>query len=416
VNQPATPRSGEQLQPAPQGLKSLCENSRIWPSAAKAALILRHLAARLKPCPDESDVLTQTLKPLHLGRRHGAAEGVPFPLGKLRQFLCALVISAAWCVALRAQSEQSARPPASELDRQNLTRVAASAAEIKLVLNHEAGLMVELKRWVARDATLHGQMVIDRDLADDAILERLETDLAFRSVATSLLQHYGYLVPRINPNSEFGRQRQLLIEERAKWLAQSQEEARSEAQRRRSEELEAARACQAQPGAECKTPATRPAPGESPAEESAPAEPAPATPSRAPGERGALERASLAERGEFPVDLAEFPAAPATGPESLQEADYSRAPETADGAGGGSSAAFDPFRATPAPAVTRAPAFRGTELDSFPEADATEEAGTAGPSSNSPAAPLAASNAPNAAPGGAPIPAKRRTAPAELVR
>jgi len=43
---------------------------------------------------------------------------------------------------------------------QNLSRVAASAAEIKGVLVKDAGLMVELKHWVARDATDHGQIVM----------------------------------------------------------------------------------------------------------------------------------------------------------------------------------------------------------------------------------------------------------------
>jgi hypothetical protein len=45
----------------------------------------------------------------------------------------------------------------SDLALQNLSRVAASAAEIKAVLFKDAGLMVELKHWVARDATDHGQ-------------------------------------------------------------------------------------------------------------------------------------------------------------------------------------------------------------------------------------------------------------------
>ncbi len=50
---------------------------------------------------------------------------------------------------------------------QNLSRVAASAAEIKAVLVKDAGLMVELKHWVAKDATDHGQIVGDSDLTNE---------------------------------------------------------------------------------------------------------------------------------------------------------------------------------------------------------------------------------------------------------
>ena len=107
---------------------------------------------------------------------------------------------------------------------QNLSRVAASAAEIKSVLLKDSGLMVELKRWVAKDATDHGQIVSDSDLTDDAMFERLESDVPFRAVATLLVQRYGYLLPKVNPESEAGKERELLIQERTKWLAQQQEE------------------------------------------------------------------------------------------------------------------------------------------------------------------------------------------------
>ena len=77
-------------------------------------------------------------------------------------------------------------------------RVAASASDIKAVLLKDTGLLVELKRWVAKDATGHGQIVSDADLTDDAMFDRLETDVAVRSVATWLVQKYGYLVPKLN--------------------------------------------------------------------------------------------------------------------------------------------------------------------------------------------------------------------------
>jgi len=72
----------------------------------------------------------------------------------------------------------------SELGRENLSRAAGSAADLKAILIRDAGLMVELKRWMAKDATGHGQIVSDSDLTDQAILDRLELDVQFRSVAT----------------------------------------------------------------------------------------------------------------------------------------------------------------------------------------------------------------------------------------
>jgi polysaccharide export outer membrane protein len=123
------------------------------------------------------------------------------------------------------------RRTSSDLGRDNLSRVAASAAELKIVLLKETGLLVELKRWVAKDATDHGQIISDSDLTNDAIFERLESDIQFRSVATGILQEYGYLVPRVNPASELGEERELLLVERTKSLAQHQEEERAAARR-----------------------------------------------------------------------------------------------------------------------------------------------------------------------------------------
>jgi len=40
-------------------------------------------------------------------------------------------------------------------------RVAASATQIRSVLVKDEGLMVELKRWVAKEATDNGQVVED---------------------------------------------------------------------------------------------------------------------------------------------------------------------------------------------------------------------------------------------------------------
>jgi len=40
-----------------------------------------------------------------------------------------------------------------KLGRENLSRAAGSAADLKAILIRDAGLMVELKRWMAKDAT-----------------------------------------------------------------------------------------------------------------------------------------------------------------------------------------------------------------------------------------------------------------------
>ncbi len=123
--------------------------------------------------------------------------------------------------ALRAQ--QGRRDASSDLARENLERVAASASEIEAVLRREPGLLVELKRWVAKEAADHGQIVSDAELADRAIYARLAMDLKFRSVATQLLERYGYLVAQVNPKSELGLERQLVLQARANQIAQAQE-------------------------------------------------------------------------------------------------------------------------------------------------------------------------------------------------
>ncbi|MFZ1975829.1 MAG: SLBB domain-containing protein, partial [Candidatus Acidiferrales bacterium] len=136
------------------------------------------------------------------------------------------------------------RVPGSELSRENFNQVAASAAQIKTVLVEEPGLVVELKRWMAKDATDQGQIISESDLTDDAIFERLQTDVRLRSVATLLLQRYGYLLPKVNPDSELGKQQELLVQERVKWLAQEEEQARSQAAAKAQDRFEKARQCE----------------------------------------------------------------------------------------------------------------------------------------------------------------------------
>src|SRR5437016_14296750 len=61
----------------------------------------------------------------------------------------------------------------SRLAKDNDQRVAASAAQIKSVLLIDPGLMVELKRYLAKEATDNGQIIDDTALTDFGIFQRL---------------------------------------------------------------------------------------------------------------------------------------------------------------------------------------------------------------------------------------------------
>lgn len=165
--------------------------------------------------------------------------------------MCSMVCLLCFCLGAAAQEQRPLGQTGSELGRENMSRVAASAGQIKAVLLKDSGLLVELKRWMAKDATDHGQVVSDGDLTNDAVFERLETDVQFRSVATALVQRYGYLVPKLNPDSALARERELLVVERTKWLAQDQEKEREQARRQGGRNLQNAGACGAPYAVEC---------------------------------------------------------------------------------------------------------------------------------------------------------------------
>src|SRR5579859_2283484 len=122
-------------------------------------------------------------------------------------------------------------PQTPDLSQENLGRVAASAIQIRAVLARDEGLLVELKRWIAKEATDNGQVVEDSKLTDQAIFERLELDVKFRSVATRLLQRYGYLMPLATPDSDAAREKQLVLQERTRRLARLQAQEDSDANR-----------------------------------------------------------------------------------------------------------------------------------------------------------------------------------------
>src|SRR6266704_1856756 len=125
----------------------------------------------------------------------------------------------------RAGTETPSRVPLHSPDiiSDNLDRVAASADQILEVVNKEAGLMVELKRLLAQDAGVSGQILEESDLTDVAVAERLRSDLRARVLATRLLQRYGYLVPRLNPDSDLEAEQKLVRQERAQMLARAAE-------------------------------------------------------------------------------------------------------------------------------------------------------------------------------------------------
>ena len=137
----------------------------------------------------------------------------------------------AFCVS--AQPQETNRQPhpssgalrtvnqeVSGLENENLLRVAASPSQIQDVLMGQPGILVELKRWVATEASNNGQIVSDGDLTDNAIFDRLKSDVTFRSVATRLVQRYGYLRPSVNPASEIGKEQDLLLRERVRRFVQ----------------------------------------------------------------------------------------------------------------------------------------------------------------------------------------------------
>ena len=243
---------------------------------------------------------------------------------RFRQVVYAMAVL--WgCFPVWAQN-QNARPAPmvnSDLGRENQSRVAAAAAEIKVVLLKDPGLMVELKRWVAKDATDHGQVISDQDMTDDAIFGRLSGDVQFRAIATLLVQRYGYLVPKLNPDSDAGKEHELLIQERVKWAAQHAEEGRAKAHAETEQALEKARACEERDEQRC--PELQRGSMLSPRSEfyqdqdngttdlpSRNSPIAPNPPPSAPGGSNLLERAQLMQTGdEYGNDISQFSLGPA---------------------------------------------------------------------------------------------------------
>jgi hypothetical protein len=137
-------------------------------------------------------------------------------------------------------------PRVSDLAAENYGHLAAAAADIRDVLLRDSGLMVELKRIAIKEATDNAQIVEDSSLTDDAIFSRLERDVRFRSLATRLVQRYGYLLPKFNPDSELAKERDLILKERAHRQVQieAQEDAEIDAEIKKRANLELSGDCQ----------------------------------------------------------------------------------------------------------------------------------------------------------------------------
>ncbi len=121
-----------------------------------------------------------------------------------------------------ASGQKETKRPAwrgDDIVADNLDRVAATADQILEMVNKDAGLMVELKGVIAREAGESGQILEESDLSDTALAARLREDLRTRVLATRLLRRYGYLLPKVNPDSDLAQEQRLVFQERAQELA-----------------------------------------------------------------------------------------------------------------------------------------------------------------------------------------------------
>jgi protein involved in polysaccharide export with SLBB domain len=187
-------------------------------------------------------------------------------LGKMKELFTALALAFLLCAPAiaqqQAEKQRVIRDPRQneygveqtpDFAQENLGRVAASATQIRAVLVKDEGLLVELKRWVAKEATDNGQVVEDSMLTDQAIFDRLDRDVAFRSIATRLLQRYGYLMPTPNPDSDFAKENELVLKERARRLVQIEAQEDSDALRpqRNNGDLERTATCDPRRDEDC---------------------------------------------------------------------------------------------------------------------------------------------------------------------
>jgi protein involved in polysaccharide export with SLBB domain len=148
-------------------------------------------------------------------------------------------LAASFTGAARAQESQTpprgpAAPPA-DIVKDNLDRAAATPEQVLEALNKDPGLLLEFKQVLARDAGLSGQILEEADLSESAIADRLHIDLHSRILATALLRRYGYLMPRINPDSDLAAEHTLILRERAKEIERASASRKTAAESSRQE-------------------------------------------------------------------------------------------------------------------------------------------------------------------------------------
>ena len=163
------------------------------------------------------------------------------PAGRRAVAMCALAAALACAPALHGQ--QSSRPQMEKTDKaaqaeavkkqepprlpeivtDNLDHVSATAEQILQIVERDPGMMVELKQRFAEDAGRSGQILEETDLTDAAISDRLRQDLHTRVLATRLLQGYGYLLPKMNPDSDLAAEHNLEMRARVQELERTGE-------------------------------------------------------------------------------------------------------------------------------------------------------------------------------------------------
>jgi polysaccharide export outer membrane protein len=141
-------------------------------------------------------------------------------IGKLFGGLAFLFILM-FCVPVRAQ--ENAEP--TYLNRDILDRVGASAAQIQEALLKDPAALMELKRWVAKDARDNGQVVSDSDLTDQAIFSRLQSDSEFRAVATQILARSSHVAPKQNPGLETAQKQEVVSQGPLRSVEEGEEKA-----------------------------------------------------------------------------------------------------------------------------------------------------------------------------------------------
>jgi polysaccharide biosynthesis/export protein len=178
----------------------------------------------------------------------------------------------------RLQKDSYARGESStlsDLAKDNFDLVSASSIQIRGILVKDAGLLVELKRWIAKEASDNGQVVQEGNLSEQAIFDRLDQDIKFRSVATRLLQRYGYLMPAPNPESSVAKEEDLVLKERARRLVQIEAQEDAEAlqlakHNQNENEIDRKNACDPQQDGDCERTGPRRARPTSPVRNEAP--------------------------------------------------------------------------------------------------------------------------------------------------